>query len=163
MSHYVDKVKEIIDANGLRKDPRIFLMTEDYRALDEFKAAADPRWKVQVYEPAVFPRDVDLHETGPSKVQYEHVEKGNTDVGTNSLVALFMSLESKYYVGATGSNWARLMNELRQSRNMYSPDCHGCTVFHDINFFSGGYGKDMDGKKNADGSPIGSYEWRNRI
>jgi hypothetical protein len=127
MQHYIDKVKDIVIKFSYPPDVKIFIMTEDQRALDEFRALADPRWKVQVYEPAVFPLSTNWREDSPRTV-------GATghDVATSSLVAMFMCLEATHYIGASGSNWARLMNELRQSRNMYSATCKGCTYFHDL-------------------------------
>jgi hypothetical protein len=148
MSYYIDKVHHVVKKYSYPPDVKIFVMTEDYRALDEFRALADPRWKVQVYEPAVFPRTTNLHEDSPRTVSTT-----GQDVVTNSLVAMHMCLEAKHYIGATGSNWARLMNELRQSRNMYSPTCNGCTFFHDLQYRSNGAGPEMDGH------PSQTYEW----
>lgn len=141
ISAYVNKVHDVIRTYGLRPDAIIFLMTEDYRALDEFRALADPRWRVLVYEPAVFPRTTDLRVDQPSMV----ANRGNSDVSTNSLVALFMCLESSHYIGASGSNWTRLMNELRQTRQMYSRNCHGCTYFHDLQYKSVGAESETEG------------------
>jgi hypothetical protein len=148
MQHYIDKIHHVVTTFSYPPDVKIFVMTEDYRAFDDFRAAADPTWKVQVYAPAVFPRTTDLHADSPRTVSAT-----GHDVATSSLVAMFMCLESKHYIGASGSNWARLMNELRQSRNMYLPTCQGCTHFHDLQFVSNGAGPDMDGH------PAMASEW----
>lgn len=143
--HYIEKVKQIVEKYLYPPNVKVFLMTEDYRALEEFRAAADPRWRLQVYEPAMFPRTVDLDQASPRSVA-----ASGYDVATNSLVAMFMCLEAMHYIGASGSNWSRLMNELRQSRNMYSPTCQGCTHFHDLQFISNGV---------TEGHPQQSSEW----
>lgn len=144
-AHYVEKVKQIVGEYLYPPNVKVFLMTEDYRALEEFRAAADPQWQLQVYEPALFPRTVDLHEASPRSVA-----AAGHDVATSSLVAMFMSLEATHYVGASGSNWSRLLNELRQSRNMYSATCQGCTRFHDLQYISNGV---------TEGHPQQSNEW----
>ncbi len=48
MAVYVAKVHDVIAKHGLPLNAKVFLMTEDYRALDEFKALADPNWQLQV-------------------------------------------------------------------------------------------------------------------
>lgn len=148
MQYYIDKIHHVVTTFSYPPDVKIFVMTEDYRALDAFRALADPRWKVQVYAPALFPRSIDLHADSPRAVSAT-----GHDVSTSSLVAMFMCLEAKHYIGATGSNWARLMNELRQSRNMYSPTRLGGTHFHDLQFASNGAGPEMDGH------PSMAFEW----
>ena len=127
MQHYIDKVNYVVTHFSYPPDVKIFVMTEDRRALDEFRALADARWKVQVYEPALFPLGTNWTADSP-----RHVGVMGHDVATSSLVAMHMCLEATHYIGASGSNWARLMNELRQSRNMYSAACKGCTHFHDL-------------------------------
>ena len=48
-----------------------------------------------------------------------------------SLIALALSLEANYFIGTTGSNWSRLLNELRLNR--VHGLCGGeCTEFIDL-------------------------------
>lgn len=50
--------------------------------------------------------------------------------GSTALVSLLLSLEARFYVLTTGSNWSRLINELRLSR--VAPSCGGCTDMKDL-------------------------------
>ncbi len=57
-------------------------------------------------------------------------EKTGGLIGLNSIVALLLSLESKFYVLTTSSNWSRVINELRLAR--LDPECGGCTDMIDL-------------------------------
>ena len=54
-------------------------------------------------------------------------------VGSTSLLQLFLALEARLFVCTTGSNWCRLINELRKTRLDRSAGCGGnCTLFADL-------------------------------
>lgn len=46
--------------------------------------------------------------------------------GLQSLGALLISMQANRYVLSTGSNWSRLINELR--KNIIDPRCGNCTT-----------------------------------
>ena len=50
--------------------------------------------------------------------------------GRKALVALLLAMEAQYYVLTTGSNWSRLMDELRQA--VVDVRCGGCTEMVDL-------------------------------
>jgi hypothetical protein len=51
-------------------------------------------------------------------------------IGRTSLVALLIAMEAKYYVLTSGSNWSRLIDELR--KGVVDVDCGNCTVMIDL-------------------------------
>ena len=55
--------------------------------------------------------------------------------GLQSLAALLISLEANRYVLARGSNWSRLIDELRKS--IVDSRCGNCTKMIDLRFEKG--------------------------
>ena len=57
-------------------------------------------------------------------------KKSNGAMGKSSLISLLIAMEAKYFVLTTGSNWSRLINELRISK--VDPLCGNCTMMYDL-------------------------------
>jgi hypothetical protein len=100
----------------------IYLASEDPAAITAFTAAAPSSWII--------------HHSGPKiVVQNKNMlaqENANGQNGLESLGALLVSLESNGYVLTTGSNWSRLINELR--KNVLNPRCDYCTKMIDLKY-----------------------------
>ena len=91
----------------------------DPAALAAFRLAAPAAWRLHVYE---YERHATLGEAG-----------GERSIGSTSLLQLFLALEARLFVCTTGSNWCRLINELRKTRLDRSAGCGGnCTLFADL-------------------------------
>ena len=106
-----------------RRSVHIYVATEDRQALMLFREAAVPRkWQV--------------HSSGPISPDYgsysmtsvAHKSKGKA--GLQSLAALLIALEANRYVLTRGSNWSRLIDELRKS--VLDSRCGNCTVMIDL-------------------------------
>lgn len=112
---YVKAVQRLVAEHGI-KDPVLFVMTEDRLALDALKAAIAKKQLNYTI----------LTSAGPRKMDF------NPEAAEISLIQLAIGLEANYYIGTSGSNWSRLMNELRLTR--INGICGGqCTVFVDLN------------------------------
>ena len=57
-------------------------------------------------------------------------EKSKGVEGMQALASLLIAMEANDFVLTTGSNWSRLMNELRKS--ILNPMCKGCTRMIDL-------------------------------
>ena len=53
------------------------------------------------------------------KITYRYIRRRNEHARRLSLVALLLGLEANLYVLTIGSNWGRLINEVRQA---YAPE-----------------------------------------
>jgi hypothetical protein len=132
---YIDAVKQLLTlrqsetrlaTNGV-EEVNIFLSTEDPRAVEAFRQAADSSWKIFV--------DQYFQETSPfRKEQYNNnpnlATRTNGKTGLVALGSLLLAMEANDFVLSTGSNWSRLMNELR--KNILNPRCQNCTRCIDL-------------------------------
>ena len=129
ITEYVEAVHRILDRRKalqqLTYEPvHVFVSSEDPRALGSFQRAAPDDWNIygdaMVDEMKPFrPRDNGLF-GGPVVAQkLSHIE------GTCSLASLAIAMEANEFVLVLGSNWSRLMDELR--RAVIDPACGGCT------------------------------------
>lgn len=109
-----------------RKVVHIYLATEDPAALLAFKEAATQRgWQV--------------HASGPTNpvagafkmIASAKLSKGRA--GLESLAALLIALEANRYVLSRGSNWSRLIDELRKA--VVDSRCGDCTKMIDLRDF----------------------------
>ena len=89
----------------------VFVTTEDPTALEAFRHASPPGWKIYTYAPAT------------ANVTYTNKRSPMADAresegsaGLHSIVALVLSMEAVGYVLTTNSNWSRMIDELRQAR-----------------------------------------------
>jgi hypothetical protein len=125
---YVTSIEKMVEAQTLTS-PHIYVTTESMDALvklqDELDSHNKTSWKLHYYAPAVFnstaegvvsPMDMATHSGGI--------------IGKTSLVALLLAMEAKYYVLTTGSNWSRLIDELRKA--VVDVSCGGCTHMVDL-------------------------------
>ena len=118
---YIQAVREMAKTRSeenLNKPLHVYLATEDPDALRKFLAAAPKDWRIHVSGPL---------QDGKSKSMWNFASGKN---GLGSLAALLISMEANRYVLTTGSNWSRLINELR--KNVVDPRCSGCTSIIDL-------------------------------
>lgn len=105
-------------------NPHIFVSTEDAPALEKLQEQLTKHgktWKLHHYAPL-------LASHPPATAAQLHVDRALN--GKSSLVALLLAMEAKHYILTTGSNWSRLMNELRM--NVIDIKCNGCTTMVDL-------------------------------
>jgi hypothetical protein len=126
VSVYIDAVKSLLTKEELegRKPVHIYLATEDPDAKQQFSAKAEElHWT--------------LYSSGPTNsesgaVSMQRVASStNGDAGLDSIAALLVSLQANRYVLGTGSNWSRLINELRKT--VLNPRCGNCTTWVNVN------------------------------
>ena len=121
---YVDAVNVIVTEHEMVA-PHIFVTTEDQRALDAFAKRAPRDWQIFTYQPAIMKEEVSLnHGMGG------YAAKHGGELGGHSFVALLLAMEARHYVLTTGSNWSRLIDELRT--NVLDVECDGCTSMIDL-------------------------------
>ena len=116
---YVDATKQILtqkERDG-EQEVNIYLASEDPIAVQKFQEGAPRNWVI--------------HQSGPKVSENrERMREVATDsdgkAGLQSLGALLISMQANRYVLATGSNWSRLINELR--KNIIDPRCGNCTT-----------------------------------
>ena len=108
----------------------ILLCTEDPKAEDAFRQAANSSWNICMdhfytqFLPYRKDREVVMHL--PSLITMElHGRPGLWALGS-----LLVAMEANYFVLTTKSNWARLINELR--KNVVNPRCDNCTYLIDL-------------------------------
>jgi hypothetical protein len=123
VSRYIEAVEELLNQRNNISDSRndtvhIYLTTEDTTAIHEFLEAAPDSWIVHTSGPNISPNNTDM------------MSIANGRSGIESLGALLVAMESNGYVLTTGSNWSRLINELR--KNVLDPRCNNCTRMIDI-------------------------------
>jgi hypothetical protein len=120
LSVYIDAVKNLLTREELdgSKPVHIYLATEDPDAKQQFASAAEElHWT--------------MYSSGPKNLEAGSVSMGvlatetNGAAGLDSVAALLVSLQANRYVLGTGSNWSRLINELR--KNVLNPRCDNCT------------------------------------
>jgi len=101
----------------------VFVSTEDPVALTMFKEHAPSEWNIYVYSAAVS-KEQQVHEVRKDAID----NKGSS--GRHALISLLLSMEANYFILTTGSNWSRLMDEIR--RTILDHDCGGCTDMMDL-------------------------------
>jgi hypothetical protein len=126
VSVYIDAVKSLLRQEELdgSKPVHIYLATEDPNAKQQFSSRAEKlHWTVYSSGPTnVVNGEVHMYKVAMST-------KGAT--GLDSLAALLVSLQANRYVLGTGSNWSRLINELRKA--VLNPRCDNCTTWVNVN------------------------------
>jgi hypothetical protein len=106
----------------------IYLSTEDPTAVQEFMQKVPYKgWAVYVDRSVV-----ELNPFRPLKGNRASWTTRNTNgrAGLVALGSLLVAMEANYYILTTGSNWSRLMNELR--KNVIDPRCNHCTQMIDL-------------------------------
>jgi hypothetical protein len=133
--------EEFVDAiDGLAKNysianPKIFITTESKHALESMEGYVKEHrksWTLYNYGPSVYETRVVEKKTNETLHHNPMALARHTGgkIGKASIIALMMALEAKYYVLTSGSNWSRLIDELR--RNVVNHVCGNCTVMVDL-------------------------------
>lgn len=119
IEEYLDATKKLLTDDELKgkETVHIYLASEDPRAMQLYTDSAPDNWII--------------HSSGPtqSNVTGENMRTlakfSDGRAGLESLAALLIAMEANRYVLTTGSNWSRLINELR--KNVVNPRCGECT------------------------------------
>ena len=129
---YVCAVHALRSHYRLAHDLTVFLTTEDPAALRAFRRVAPPSWHVVHYAPAVGQGDawnpMRTHLDNSTHAPMHDALRSRGKSGLESLVALLLTLEARLFVLHSGSNWGRLIDELRLARlerqcGASSPNC----------------------------------------
>jgi hypothetical protein len=124
---FVDAITAVA-ANHSISHPKVFITTESKDALNKMEQYVRdhrPTWTLYNYGPSVFDTS-SLMVPSPMNM----ARSTNGIIGKASLIALLFALESKHYVLTSGSNWSRLIDELR--RNVIDYFCGNCTSMVDL-------------------------------
>lgn len=122
LEEYINAIKLVI-ANHSISQPSIYLVTENADAVEMVKkeiSSLNSSWKI--YSHGHFLTDYERKQLG------HRVPTGQ--IGKANLISLLIAMESKYYVLTTGSNWSRILNELRT--NVVDQVCNKCTAMVDL-------------------------------
>jgi hypothetical protein len=132
---YVAAVRVLLrdrPAKLLRSPPSIYVATEDPKAIAAFRYAAPPQWAVygdQTVDDLADLRPADGDES-PAGHSFDEAAKSKGWAGTANLASLLIAMQAREFVLSTGSNWSRLMNELRKA--VLDDRCDGCTRMIDL-------------------------------
>lgn len=130
---FATAIDELVGNYTIAK-PHIFITTESNHALTAMQAYVKKHrkdWTLYHYAPSVF--ETRLEPTSNTTLVHNPMNTARHtggSIGRASLVSLLLALEAKYYVLTSGSNWSRLINELRL--NVVNHVCNNCTVMMDL-------------------------------
>lgn len=140
IKHYINAVNRIVYRNIRRRNSHnwfdfdeevhIYLSSEDPEAVRQFVDNAPSHWNIyfdQYYVEMLRYRDAVGSANGGNSM-IAKLLGGRS--GVIALGSLLVAMEAKYYVLTTGSNWSRLMNEIR--KNIINPRCNHCTKMIDL-------------------------------
>ena len=132
IAEYITAVSEMLHRQGRNSTTaNVYLSSEDPYAIREFLKVAPPAWKIYTDRSTI-----ELDEFRPllnfTRIHQPSFTSRNTKgrAGLVNLASLLVALEANYFVLTTGSNWSRLMNELR--KNILDPLCGNCTQIIDL-------------------------------
>lgn len=130
LEEVINGTKQLLTEEELNgtKAIHIYVATEDPQAVEQFRDAAAPNWRIHASGPKNPLTATEGEEVRMMDVAYE--SKGQA--GLQSLGALLISLEANRYVLMTQSNWSRLINELRKS--IVNSRCGNCTKMVDLRY-----------------------------
>ena len=122
---YVNYTKLLLTPEEMSGSKRasILLVTEDPTALEAFQKLIPKTW--DVYTPG--PK---LVVGGSRSSMMGLASTTGGSAGLESLASLLIAMEANRYMISTGSNWSRLINELR--KNVIDPRCGNCTRYVDM-------------------------------
>lgn len=128
---YKDSVEPVSSANDDDlSEVNIFLATEDPEAVMEFQKAAPKAWNIYIdqyyIENLIYRQSIG----NIYNVNTMTALQSNGRTGLLALGSLLVAMEANDYVLTTGSNWSRLMNEIRI--NILNPRCNNCTIMIDL-------------------------------
>lgn len=127
---FVDAIDAIATTHNLTH-PKVFVTTESKEALEkieQYVKSHKPTWTLYNYGPSVFESKAPSAAMATSPMNMARHTGGI--IGKASIIALLYAMESRYYVLTSGSNWSRLIDELR--RNVVDYKCGNCTVMVDL-------------------------------
>eukprot|EP01039_Chlorochromonas_danica_P007038 gene7036-7783_t len=108
-------------------DPHIYVVTteslEGMKELHEQLKNHRKTWKLYHYAPSIFNSNEVIS-------PMEMAQRTQGSIGKHSLIALLLAMEARYYILTTGSNWSRLIDELR--KNVVDVQCGNCTEMVDL-------------------------------
>ena len=110
---YFQAIDSVVTNHSIA-NPHIFVSTEESQAVIKLQEQLDKHgktWKLHHYAPLIATNTAEHRHRGPN--------------GKNAIIALLLAMEAKYFVITTGSNWSRVMNELRT--NVVDVACGNCT------------------------------------
>lgn len=110
-NEFYQAINEVV-TNHTIANPHIYVATSDPQAVTKLQEMISKHGKAWT-----------LHHYDPMKGSADQISRGAS--GKISLVELLLAMEAKYFVLTTGSNWSRLMNELRT--NVVDVACGNCT------------------------------------
>ena len=130
ISEYISAVKHLLQLRKIPGEVHIYISSDDNRAMPSFRKHAPRNWNV--YGDATVEEIQEFVPEDPNAFgrAVTTAERSNGRFGTASLASLAIAMESNEFVLVTGSNWSRLMDELRQS--VIDPMCKKCTVAIDL-------------------------------
>jgi hypothetical protein len=129
ISEYVDAVSQMLHTLG-RDDnstANIYLASEDPKAILEFREKAPPGWNIYADRTVT-----ELNPYRPARGNRASWTTRNTRgrAGLVALGSLLVAMEADNFVITTGSNWSRLINQLR--KNVLDAHCGNCTRVIDL-------------------------------
>ena len=123
LEEYINGTKSLLTEDEISgvKDVHIYVVTENPHAVNQFRESSPVNWKI--------------HSSGPknptsSSSMMQAATRSKGRAGLESLAALLISLEANRYVLVSGSNWSRLIDELRKS--VVDSRCGRCTKMIDL-------------------------------
>eukprot|EP00981_Chlorochromonas_danica_P003423 scaffold654_cov207-Ochromonas_danica.AAC.8 len=123
---YYNAIDNFIGRHPNLTDPHIYVTTESLdglKQLQEQLKSHQKTWKLHHYAPAVFNSNEVI-----SPMEMAHRSQGS--IGKHSIIALLLAMEARHYILTTGSNWSRLIDELR--KNVVDVQCNHCTEMVDL-------------------------------
>eukprot|EP00397_Hematodinium_sp_SG-2012_P043221 GEMP01048002.1.p1 GENE.GEMP01048002.1~~GEMP01048002.1.p1 ORF type:complete len:285 (+),score=57.85 GEMP01048002.1:405-1259(+) len=124
---YVVAVSHLLIRHNITDTPILYISTEDPSAAAAFKSISPRTWEIftdhMVTEMQHFRPWLGNHAVKSAIASHGMA-------GSASLASVLIAMESQYYVLTTGSNWSRLINELRT--NVVDPRCGNCTDMIDL-------------------------------
>jgi len=126
---FIINIDYLIKKKIIPASPTIFVITENTESWHSFQRAVAeeirPTWKLVRYS------YTHLNDTESEKLPAYNAQVTGGSSGLSSIISLLIGLEAKYFLLTTGSNWSRLLNELRQ--NVVDARCGNCTYMVDLN------------------------------
>eukprot|EP01039_Chlorochromonas_danica_P006638 gene6638-7332_t len=123
---YYDAIDNLIGRHPNLTDPHIYVTTESLEGMKELHEQLKNHrktWKLYHYAPSIFNSNEVIS-------PMEMAQRTQGSIGKHSLIALLLAMEARYYILTTGSNWSRLIDELR--KNVVDVQCNHCTEMVDL-------------------------------
>jgi len=123
---YYNAIDNFIDRHPHLTDPHIYVTTESLDGLEKVQEQLKKHqktWKVHYYAPAIFNSKEVIS-------PMDMADKTQGSIGKHSIIALLLAMEARYYIMTSGSNWSRLIDELR--KNVVDVQCNKCTEMVDL-------------------------------